>query len=232
MTASPRFRSVLDSFPAYRPGRTPVSAAGKSHKLSSNESPYGPLPSVLEAIAEAATAVNRYPDNGAGALIEAIADRYGVPTGDVAVGCGSVGVAQQILEAAGEPGAEVVYAWRSFEAYPTLADLAAANSVRVPLRQETHDLPAMAAAITERTRLVFVCNPNNPTGTVVHADVLSGSWTRCRPSAWSCWTRRITSTSVTRRCRTAWTSTGTGRTSRCCGRSPRPTAWPGCGLAS
>src|ERR1700727_1141719 len=166
--ASPRFRSVLDGFPAYQPGRTPVSRTGRTHKLSSNESPYGPLPSVVEAIAEAALSVNRYPDNRAQALTEAIADRYRVPARHAAVGCGSVGVTQQLLEAVGEPGAEVLYAWRSFEAYPTLADLAAAESVRVPLRDETHDLAAMAAAITPRTRLIFICNPNNPTGTVVH----------------------------------------------------------------
>src|SRR5579863_8732058 len=165
--ASPRFRSVLDGFPAYRPGRTPVSAAGKSHKLSSNECPFAPLPSVIEAIAEEARTVNRYPDNGAVALTQAIADRFGVPAEHVAVGCGSVGVTQQLLEAIGEPGAEVMYAWRSFEAYPTLSALAAAESVQVPLRDETHDLAAMAAAITPRTRLILVCNPNNPTGTVV-----------------------------------------------------------------
>jgi histidinol-phosphate aminotransferase len=167
--ASPRFRAVLEGLAAYQPGRTPVSVAGRTHKLSSNESPYQPLPSVVEVIAEAARSVNRYPDNGALALTEAIADRFGVPARHVAVGCGSVGLAQQLLEAVGEPGAEVMYAWRSFEAYPTLTDLAAATSVRVPLREETHDLAAMAAAITPRTRLIFVCNPNNPTGTVVHA---------------------------------------------------------------
>jgi histidinol-phosphate aminotransferase len=170
--AYPRFRSVLDGFPAYKPGRTPASATGKSHKLSSNECPYGPLPSVVEVIAEAARSVNRYPDNGAAALIDAIADRFGVPAEHVAVGCGSVGVAQQLFEAVGEPGAEVLYAWRSFEAYPTLADLAAADSVRVALTDETHDLAAMAAAITPRTRMIFVCNPNNPTGTVVRRDAL------------------------------------------------------------
>jgi histidinol-phosphate aminotransferase len=169
MTDVPRFRSVLDGFPAYQPGRTPVSSAGKSHKLSSNESPYAPLPSVVEVIAEEARSVNRYPDNGAEALIAAIAERFTVPANHVAVGCGSVGVTQQLLEAIGEPGAEVMYAWRSFEAYPTLADLAAADSIRIPLNQETHDLAAMADAITPRTRLIFVCNPNNPTGTVVHA---------------------------------------------------------------
>jgi histidinol-phosphate aminotransferase len=170
--ASPRFRSVLDGFPAYQPGRIPVSATGKSHKLSSNECPFAPLPSVVEVIAQEARSVNRYPDNGAQALTEAIADRYGVPASHIAVGCGSVGVTQQLLEAVGEPGAEVMYAWRSFEAYPMLADLAGVESVRAPLRAETHDLAAMAAAITPRTRLIFVCNPNNPTGTVVHAGEL------------------------------------------------------------
>src|SRR5205814_5813820 len=111
---------------------------------------------------------HRYPDNGAQALIGAIADKFGVPAEHVAVGCGSVGVTQQLLAAIGEPGTEVMYAWRSFEAYPILADLTGAESVRVPLRDDIHDLDAMAAAISPRTRLIFVCNPNNPTGTVVH----------------------------------------------------------------
>jgi histidinol-phosphate aminotransferase len=169
---SPRFRAVLDGFPAYKPGRTPVSADGKTHKLSSNESPFGPLPSVVEVIADAARSINRYPDNGAQALTEVIAERFGVPAGHVAVGCGSVGLTQQLLTTVGEPGAEVVYAWRSFEAYPAQAALAAAESVSVPLKDETHDLAAMADAITPRTRMIFVCNPNNPTGTVVHRDEL------------------------------------------------------------
>ena len=165
--ATPRFRSVLDRFVAYKPGRVPSGPDGRSFKLSSNESPYGPLPSVLDVIASAAAEVHRYPDNGAQALIGAIADRFSVPPEHVAVGCGSVGVTQQLLEAAAEPGAEVLYAWRSFEAYPTLADLSGAKSVLVPLREETHDLAAMADAITEHTRVIFVCNPNNPTGTTV-----------------------------------------------------------------
>ncbi len=164
---------MLDDFAPYQPGREVRGPDGRSHKLSSNESPFGPLPSVLEVIADTATAVHRYPDNGAVALTTAIADRFGVPLEHVAVGCGSVGVAQQMLAAAGEPGAEVLYAWRSFEAYPTLVALAGAEPVTVPLRAETHDLAAMAAAITSRTRLIFVCNPNNPTGTVVHADELA-----------------------------------------------------------
>jgi histidinol-phosphate aminotransferase len=164
---SPRFRAVLSTFPPYKPGRIPAAVGGQAHKLSSNESPYGPLPSVAEVIAEAGRGVNRYPDNGAAALIAALADRFAVPAEHIAVGCGSVGVLQQLLEAVTDPGIEVLYAWRSFEAYPPLADLAGATSVRVPLRDETHDLAAMAAAITSRTRLILVCNPNNPTGTVV-----------------------------------------------------------------
>jgi histidinol-phosphate aminotransferase len=165
---TPRFRPVLKSFAPYKPGKPPSARGGNSFKLSSNESPYGPLPSVLAVIAECATSLNRYPDNGAAELTAAIASRLGVPAEHVAVGCGSVGITQQLLEAAAEPGTEVLYAWRSFEAYPCLADLTGAASVTVPLRGEVHDLPAMAEAITDRTRLIFVCNPNNPTGTVVH----------------------------------------------------------------
>ena len=170
---SPRFRPVLDQFAPYQPGRRVSGPGGRSVKLSSNESPFGPLPSVAEAIAEAVRDVNRYPDNGAADLTEAISRRFDVPQEHIAIGCGSVGITQQLLEAAGEPGAEVLYAWRSFEAYPILVDLSAATSVRVPLRHETHDLNALAKAITPRTRVVFVCNPNNPTGTVVHAGPLA-----------------------------------------------------------
>src|SRR6516225_2501735 len=173
--ASPLFRPVLDTFPPYRPGKVPVPPAGQAqaHKLSSNESPYGPLPSVAEVIVEAGRGVNRYPDNGAEALITAIAGRFAVPADHIAVGCGSVGVLKQLIETVSDPGAEILYAWRSFEAYPPLADLAGATSVRVPLRAETHDLDAMAAAITPHTRLILVCNPNNPTGTVVGGQQLT-----------------------------------------------------------
>lgn len=167
---APRFRTVLDRFAPYKPGKPPSVVNGRSYKLSSNESPFGPLPSVLKVIAEAAAEVHRYPDNGAAELIEAIATRYDVPADHVAVGCGSVGVVQDLLEAVAESDAEVLYAWRSFEAYPYLTDLAGARSVQVPLRDEFHDLEAMAAAITPATRLIFVCVPNNPTGTAVRTD--------------------------------------------------------------
>ncbi|GAB2480593.1 histidinol-phosphate transaminase [Nocardiopsis aegyptia] len=164
---SPYLRSVLESMPAYKPGLRVVGPDGRSIKLSSNESPYGPLPSVREAIAQASADLNRYPDPGATELVTALAGHLGVPEEHVALGAGSVGLLQQLLTAVGEPGAEVVYAWRSFEAYPLLADLAGVTSVRVPLTDETHDLDALAEAVTDRTRMVLVCNPNNPTGTAV-----------------------------------------------------------------
>ncbi len=167
---TPRFRPVLDAFAPYQPGKPPATNLGPVYKLSSNESPFGPLPSVLKVIAEAAGEVNRYPDNGAAELTDAIAARHHVPAAHVAVGCGSVGLVQQLLEAVIDPGAQVLYAWRSFEAYPYLADLAGAESVRVPLAGERHDLDAMAAAITPATRMIFVCNPNNPTGTMMTSD--------------------------------------------------------------
>jgi histidinol-phosphate aminotransferase len=167
VSETPRLRRILDDMPGYKPGATVQAVDGRSFKLSSNESAYGPLPSVAQVIADAALGINRYPDNGAELLTAAIAERYGVPLDHVALGCGSVGAAQQLLIAAAEPGTEVIYAWRSFEAYPGLTALTGATSVQVPLRDEVHDLDAMAAAITPRTRLVFVCNPNNPTGTVV-----------------------------------------------------------------
>ena len=170
---SPRFRSVLDQFTTYQPGRRVASPDGKSHKLASNECPFGPLPSVAKAIAAAASEVNWYPDNRAEALTEAIARRHDVPPAHIALGCGSVGVVQQLLAAAAEPGTEVLYAWRSFEAYPILVPLTGATDVRVPLRDEAHDLGAMADAITPRTRVIFVCNPNNPTGTVVRSGELA-----------------------------------------------------------
>jgi histidinol-phosphate aminotransferase len=167
--ATPQFRPVLETIPPYVPGRALVAAPGRSepHKLSSNESPHGPLPSVAQVIAEAGRGINRYPDNGAEALVSAIAKRFGVPAGHVAVGPGSVGVLKQVIEATAGPGDEVIYAWRSFEAYPGLVDLASATSVRIPLTEEMHDLDAMADAITPRTRLILLCNPNNPTGTAL-----------------------------------------------------------------
>ena len=164
---SPYLRAVLESIPAYKPGRKVVGPDGRSMKLSSNESPYGPLPSVREAIARAAADLNRYPDPGSTELVTRLAAHLGVPEEHVTLGAGSVGLLQQLLATVGEPGAEIVYAWRSFEAYPLLVGLSGAESVQVPLKDETHDLEALLDAITDDTRMVLVCNPNNPTGTTV-----------------------------------------------------------------
>src|SRR6266540_3838284 len=159
-------RADLDALPSYVPGRTVPGAI----KLASNEVPYGPLPGVIEAITEAAAGIHRYPDMGVVALREALAQRHGVDPDRIATGCGSVALAEHLVRVACLPGDEVVYAWRSFEAYPIIVATTAATSVRVPNTPEHgHDLPAMAVAVSERTRLVFVCNPNNPTGTAVRA---------------------------------------------------------------
>ncbi|MCX5078142.1 histidinol-phosphate transaminase [Streptomyces sp. NPDC060334] len=168
----PTFRPVLDRLVNFKPGPPVRSPEGRSYPLAANESPYGPLPAVVKAIEEAALGVNRYPDNNCVELTAEIAARFKVAEDEIAVGCGSVGVSQMLLEAVAEPGAEVMYAWRSFEAYPILTRLSGATPVEVPLRDGAHDLDAMAAAITDRTRLIFVCNPNNPTGSVVHAAAL------------------------------------------------------------
>ncbi len=169
MTGAPRLRSALDGLPAYRPGRPAAPREGRpAYKISSNENPYPPLPGVLEVVRREAESFNRYPDMFATGLVSAIAERFGVPAEHVATGTGSVGVLQQVVQATAGEGDEVVYAWRSFEAYPIVVQVAGARSVQVPLTtDERHDLDAMAAGIRERTRLVLVCTPNNPTGTAM-----------------------------------------------------------------
>lgn len=162
-------RPEIAALQPYRQGRP---AAADAFKLSSNENPFPPLQAVLDAIAQAS--VNRYPDGAATALRARLAERYGVPPEEVQVGAGSVSILQQLIQAAAGPGDEVLYAWRSFEAYPGLVTVSGATSVQVPLRtggalEATHDLDAMAAAVTERTRVILVCSPNNPTSTIVTA---------------------------------------------------------------
>ncbi|MEU8928672.1 histidinol-phosphate transaminase [Streptomyces sp. NPDC048409] len=165
---SPKLRAELEGIPSYKPGKPAAADGPVAYKLSSNENPYPPLPGVMESVTAAAAALNRYPDMACTGLMDELADRFGVPVGHLATGTGSVGVAQQLLQATSGPGDEVIYAWRSFEAYPIITQISGARSVQVPLTTgEVHDLDAMADAITDRTRLIFVCNPNNPTGTVV-----------------------------------------------------------------
>ncbi|MGI8879200.1 MAG: pyridoxal phosphate-dependent aminotransferase [Jatrophihabitans sp.] len=159
-----KLRDVLASMPAYVPGRT----VPGSIKLASNESAYPVLPHVVQRIADVAANGNRYPDAGSVQLTQTLADRSGLPADRVAVGCGSVALCQQLVQVVADDGDEVLYPWRSFEAYPIITMVAGARSVQVPLRaDQSFDLGAVADALTDRTRLVFLCTPNNPTGTVV-----------------------------------------------------------------
>ncbi|MFT4280092.1 histidinol-phosphate transaminase [Microbacterium sp.] len=159
-----RLRPEIAALPAYRQGRQ---AGADAFKLSSNENPFDPLPSVVAAM-QSATGVNRYPDASSPRLRARLAERFGVGDDAVHVAAGSVSILYQLTQATSGPGDEVLYSWRSFEAYPGLAVVAGATAVAVPNTPDgRHDLEAMARAVTERTRVVIVCSPNNPTGPVV-----------------------------------------------------------------
>ena len=166
-------RPVFNTLPSYAAGKPPAPVEGLTqYKLSSNENPLGPVPEVACVIAEFATA-HRYPDPLSTALRQKLSARLGVDADDIVTGAGSLGALNQILKTFAGVNAdgvqdEVIYAWRSFEAYPILVGIMGARSVQVPnLPNGAHDLDAMAAAITDRTRLILVCTPNNPTGPAV-----------------------------------------------------------------
>jgi histidinol-phosphate aminotransferase len=164
--SSPQPRDCVSRIPAYVAGKPSRVRDGlTTYKLSSNENPYPPLPGVVEAAVRAAGQMNRYPDMGNTALYEALADSLEVEAGRLALATGSVALVYQLVQAFCDPGDEVVYAWRSFEAYPIAVTAAGAHNVQVPVTADgRHDLDAMAAAITDRTKVVLVCTPNNPTG--------------------------------------------------------------------
>ncbi len=165
-----RLRREIAEVPPYQQGR-PAPEGG--FKLSSNENPFPPLPAVVEAVQREAERVNRYPRPGAPDLKAALAAELGVGVERILIGDGSASLLQQLIHAVAGPGDEVVYAWRSFDAYPLFVRTGGATPVEVPLTADhEHDLEAMAAAITERTRAVIVCSPNNPTGTIVGAEEL------------------------------------------------------------
>src|SRR5215210_6359902 len=160
---------------AERIRRIPVYPAAEGYGLdgpvalmASNESPYGPMPGVAEAVARAMAGVNRYPDPTNAALRRKLSDRTGVPAERIAIGNGSCDILLAAGEALLEPGAEVVYAWPSFSVYPHLAAASGARAIAVPVDADhRHDLDAMRQEITAATRLVIVCNPNNPTSTAL-----------------------------------------------------------------
>ena len=163
-------RNDLDAIPSYVPGASVPGAV----KLASNETTARPLPSVASAIAEAAAGANRYPDITSSALVERLSGFLGVPPENIPAGCGSVALCQQLVQAVCAPGDEVVFGWRSFEAYPIITRIAHAVPVPVPNRADgSLDLEALADAVTDRTRLVFVCSPNNPTGPAISRSDLS-----------------------------------------------------------
>ncbi|BBX67812.1 histidinol-phosphate transaminase [Mycolicibacterium psychrotolerans] len=164
-----RLRPELADLPAYAPGKTVPGAI----KIASNETVDGPLPSVRAAVEKALDGINRYPDNGYVELKQRLAKHVDFAPEHISVGCGSVSLCQQLIQITCTVGDEVLFGWRSFEIYPLQVRTAGATPVQVPLTDHTFDLDAMLAAITDRTRLIFVCNPNNPTSTVVDPEALA-----------------------------------------------------------
>jgi histidinol-phosphate aminotransferase len=161
------FSRTVKRIPTY-PAADGYAAAGPLVRLASNESPYPPIPAVIDAIKEALEGLNRYPDPTSGALRRRLADRYGVAPERIAIGNGSCDVLLAAGQALLEEGAELVYAWPSFSVYPHLAAASGATAIEVPLDGvERHDLDAMLEQVTVATRLVLICNPNNPTSTAV-----------------------------------------------------------------
>jgi histidinol-phosphate aminotransferase len=167
MPVAIEFSERIRRIPVY-PAAGGYADAAPPVRLASNESPYPPLPAVKDAIERAVGSLNRYPDPSNSLLRTRLSERYGVPTAQIAIGNGSCDILLAAGEALLEPGAELVYAWPSFSVYPHLSAASGATAVTVPLdAQERHDLPAMLREITVATRLVVVCNPNNPTSTAV-----------------------------------------------------------------
>ena len=168
MTA--RLRPELADLPAYTPGKTVPGAI----KLASNETVHGPLPSVRAAIDDGRRHHQPLPRQRLRRAARThLAKHVDFAPEHIAVGCGSVSLCQQLVQITSTVGDEVIFGWRSFEVYPLQVRVAGATPVQVPLTDHTYDLDAMLAAITDRTRLIFVCNPNNPTSTVVDPDELA-----------------------------------------------------------
>jgi histidinol-phosphate aminotransferase len=174
------FTAAVRRIPVY-PAASAYAHTGPVALLASNESPYGPLPEVVAAASAALAGVNRYQDPTGAQLRDALSDRYGVPPERIALGNGSCDILLAAGQALLEPGAELVHAWPSFSVYPQLEAASGATAIRVPLdAEDRHDLDAIAAEITVATRLVIVCNPNNPTSTAVPLDALA-AFVECVP---------------------------------------------------
>jgi histidinol-phosphate aminotransferase len=167
------FAQKIRRIPVY-PAADGYASEGPIAKLASNESPYPPIPAVMEAVTKALGGLNRYPDPTNAALRRRLSERHGVPANRIAIGNGSCDVLLAAGDALLEPGAELVYAWPSFSVYPHLAAASGAHALEIPLDdQHRHDLAAMRREITVATRLVIVCNPNNPTSTALPLDEIA-----------------------------------------------------------
>ncbi|MGN6799655.1 MAG: histidinol-phosphate transaminase, partial [Gaiellaceae bacterium] len=177
------FRPSVNSLSPYQPGK-PIEYVkrelGLEHvvKLASNEGPFGPLPAALDAMAEAATDLNRYPDGGAYELHHALAGRHGVPVENVCAGAGADGCIDYLSQAILDPGDEIVCGWPSFPSYVIYARKQGAQATLVPLRDHRYDLDALADAITPQTKIAYICHPNNPTGTMNTTDELDAWFER------------------------------------------------------
>ncbi len=176
----PRFRPDISALSPYVPGR-PIEAvaaelgiaAADIVKLASNECPDGPFPAAIEAASRHLTGANRYPDDAARRLTSALSDRLGVPTDHLWLGAGSVSLLSHIALAVGGPGTKALYAWPSFVMYRIATRWAMSDAVEIPLTEgEIHDLDGMRAAIDDDTTVVYLCNPNNPSGTIVDSAAL------------------------------------------------------------
>ncbi len=172
------FAQKLARIPHYAAGAESADAASQADTvvmLASNESPFPPVQGVIDAVVKEAGSVNRYPDPSARRLRGALGARYDLPTSRIAVGNGSCEILLAAAAALLEPWSELVYAWPSFSMYPHLDGVTDAKAVRVPLTDGyVHDLDAMLAAITDQTRMLIVCNPNNPTGTYLASATIAG----------------------------------------------------------
>ncbi len=170
-----RVRPSIQALAAYRPGKG-AAQAEEEHgisdaiKLASNENPYAPVPAVVKAVADAAGGSNRYADHRAAELRAAIGGWLGVDSDRIAVGCGSVGLLQQLCLTYLDPGDEAIYPWLSFEAYPVCVKMMNAVPVTPPLVDHRFDMEAITAAVTERTKLILLATPNNPTGTAISTE--------------------------------------------------------------
>jgi histidinol-phosphate aminotransferase len=169
---TPHLRDDLASMPAYKAGAAPKEKSGlETFKVSANENPYAPIPAIVEAITKAAQSVQRYPDPASTRLKTKLANKYKVGIENIQVGTGSVAVLTQLIQASSTVGNEVIFAWRSFEAYPIITKVAGAKPVTVPLTKTLeHDLDAMLNAITDKTSCILLCSPNNPTGPAIKKD--------------------------------------------------------------